>query len=197
MLLPLLTLLAAPLKAAGWDTTAGLYAIFNTGKGDIICRLFEKESPVTVDNFTGLALGTKEYTDPRDGKKKTGRYYDGTVFHRVIAGFMIQGGDPLGQGTGGPGYTFEDETSNGLKFDRDGLLAMANAGPNTNGSQFFITENSTGRLPRHLDGKHTIFGEVVEGQNVVVAIANAERVPLTTLRIVRVAGNAKSPMKKK
>jgi len=203
MLLPLLALLTAPLQAAplnvdGWETKPGLYAIFNTGVGNIVCRLFEKKSPLTVENFVGLATGSKLFTDPRDGQKKKARFYDAQVFHRVIPGFMIQGGDPLGRGTGGPGYRFKDETSNGLQFNRDGLLAMANSGKDTNGSQFFITENSTGRYPRHLNGKHTIFGEVVEGQDVVVAVGKGKRVPLTTLRVVRIGTmpKAKKPMSK-
>ncbi|PCI37170.1 MAG: peptidyl-prolyl cis-trans isomerase [Elusimicrobia bacterium] len=191
--------MAAPLKAApvnvsGWETKPGLYAIFNTSEGNIVCRLFEDKAPLTVANFAGLATGGKLFTDPRDGQKKKTRYYDGTVFHRVIPGFMIQAGDPLGKGTGGPGYSFKDE-SNGLKFDHDGILAMANSGPNTNGSQFFITENSTGRFPRHLDGKHTIFGKVVEGQNIVVAVGKAKRAALRTLRVLRVGAKEKAKKK--
>jgi peptidyl-prolyl cis-trans isomerase A (cyclophilin A) len=124
---------------------------------------------VTVQNFVGLAEGTKEYTDPKSRQKTTGRFYDGLTFHRVIPGFMIQGGDPLGTGTGGPGYDFKDEFHPELRFDRPYLLAMANAGPGTNGSQFFIT---VGKTP-HLNNKHTIFGEVAsaEGREVVDAIA--------------------------
>ena len=150
----------------------GLYAIFETSEGTITVRLFEKESPKTVANFVGLADGTKEWTDPKSGKKVKKPFYDGLIFHRVIPDFMLQGGDPLGTGTGGPGYKFEDEFSS-LKFDRPGLLAMANSGPNTNGSQFFITEVPT----PHLTNKHTIFGEVTEGFDVVKKIAGVPKGP--------------------
>jgi peptidyl-prolyl cis-trans isomerase A (cyclophilin A) len=136
-----------------------LYATLKTNKGDIEVKLFPNHAPKTVANFTGLADGTREWTDPRSGEKSNARLYDGTVFHRVISGFMIQGGDPLGTGTGGPGYRFPDEIHPELQFDRPYLLAMANAGPGTNGSQFFITVGPT----PHLNRKHTIFGEVAEG----------------------------------
>jgi len=138
-------------------------AIMETSEGRIVFRLFDKESPVTVENFAGLAEGTKEFTDPVERKKAKRRYYDGTKFHRIIPSFMMQGGDPLGTGTGGPGFNIKDEFHSSLKFSRPGLLAMANAGPNTGGSQFFITQIAT----PWLDGKHTIFGEVVEGQEIV------------------------------
>ena len=141
--------------------------------GRIVVELFAEESPMTVENFVGLAEGGKEWTDPRTNQATTVPLYTDTVFHRVIPDFMIQGGDPLGQGTGGPGYEFEDEVNSGLKFDREGLLAMANRGPNTNGSQFFITHLPT----PWLDGKHTIFGQVVEGQDVVVDIGNVAQGP--------------------
>jgi len=142
------------------------YATFKTSEGTIKCRLFEKEAPKTVENFVGLAEGTKDWT-----KGKT-KLYDGTIFHRVIPNFMIQGGDPQGTGMGGPGYKFADETAGSPhKFDKPGKLAMANAGPNTNGSQFFITLGDTSWLT----GKHTIFGEVVEGQNIVEKIAGVPR----------------------
>ena len=144
----------------------GLYAIFHTTMGTITCSLFEKDAPKTVDNFVGLAEGTKEWTDPKTQAKVKKRFYDGLMFHRVIPQFMIQGGDPEGTGRGGPGYRFEDEFTSGLKFDQPGRLAMANAGPNTNGSQFFITTVPT----PWLDNRHTIFGQVVEGQDVVGAI---------------------------
>ncbi|NLO90995.1 MAG: peptidylprolyl isomerase [Elusimicrobia bacterium] len=157
---------------AKYNLPPGTYAVLDTEKGVIICRLFEKESPVTVANFIGLATGTKEWTHPRTHEKKKSRFYDGLSFMRVIPNFMIQGGDPLNNCTGGPGYEFEDEFSSGLTFSKPGLLAMANAGPNTNGSQFFITDN--GSKPTYLNNKHTIFGEVVEGMDVVSAIA---RVP--------------------
>ena len=144
-----------------------LYAVFQTSRGNIVVKLFEKDAPKTVANFVGLATGKQEWVDPRTGKKSNARLYDGTAFHRVIPQFMIQGGDPLGTGTGGPGYKFEDEFQSGRKFDRPGLLAMANAGPNTNGSQFFITEVPT----PHLNNRHTIFGEVVKGQELIPQIA--------------------------
>ncbi len=143
-----------------------LYAHFMTSDGQFTARLFDDEAPKTVANFTGLADGSKEWTDPRTNKKTHDKYFDGTVFHRVIAGFMIQGGDPLGQGTGGPGYTFADEFSPKLRHDRPGLLSMANRGPNTGGGQFFITLVPT----PWLDNKHAIFGEIVEGMDVVEAI---------------------------
>jgi len=143
-----------------------LYATMTTTKGQIVIKLFSKEAPKTVANFVGLAEGEKEFTDP-SGKKLKKRYYDGIVFHRVIPDFMIQGGDPEGKGSGGPGYSFEDELQSHRGFDKVGLLAMANRGPNTNGSQFFITTST----PTHLNGKHTIFGEVISGYEVVVAIS--------------------------
>src|SRR6202050_1453626 len=151
---------------------AGTYAIFETSEGTIVCRLFEKDAPKTVANFVDLAEGKREWTHPLTRKKSKDRLYDGTVFHRVIPNFMIQGGDPQGTGMGGPGYKFADETAGSPhKFDKPGKLAMANAGPNTNGSQFFITLGDTSWLT----GKHTIFGEVVEGQNIVEKIAAVPR----------------------
>jgi len=150
----------------------GLYATFDTTEGTIVCRLFEKDAPKTVANFVELAEGKREWTHPNTRKKTTDRLYDGTVFHRVIPNFMIQGGDPQGTGMGGPGYKFEDETKGSPhKFDVPGKLAMANAGPNTNGSQFFITVAPTSWLT----GKHTIFGEVVDGQATVDKITSAAR----------------------
>jgi peptidyl-prolyl cis-trans isomerase A (cyclophilin A) len=143
-----------------------LHAHFTTSEGSFKVRLFDDEVPKTVANFTGLAEGSKEWTDPRTGRKTNARYFDGTIFHRVIDGFMIQAGDPLGQGTGGPGYTFADEFSPKLRHDRAGLLSMANRGPNTNGGQFFITLAAT----PWLDNKHSIFGEIVEGMDVVKKI---------------------------
>jgi peptidyl-prolyl cis-trans isomerase A (cyclophilin A) len=143
-------------------------ATFVTSLGEFKVRLMPEHAPKTVANFTELAAGGREWTDPRTGQRTTDRLYDGTVFHRVIGDFMIQGGDPLGQGVGGPGYQFEDEVPpGGPSFDRPGLLAMANAGPNTNGSQFFVTVVPT----PWLTGKHTIFGEVTEGMDVVDAIS--------------------------
>jgi peptidyl-prolyl cis-trans isomerase A (cyclophilin A) len=138
--------------------------------GTIVLRLFPEQAPKTVQNFVGLAEGTTEWTDPRTGQRTTEPLYNGTIFHRVIDKFMLQGGDPLGTGTGGPGYEFEDEFHPDLRFNRPYLLAMANAGPGTNGSQFFITVVPT----PHLDGRHTIFGEVVEGSDIVDAIGKTE-----------------------
>jgi peptidyl-prolyl cis-trans isomerase A (cyclophilin A) len=149
----------------------GTYAIFETSQGTIVCRLFEKEAPKTVENFIGLAEGTKEFTDETTGKKQKKNYYDGLVFHRVIPQFMIQGGCPRGDGRGGPGYTFADEFHPSLKHSKTGRLSMANAGPNTNGSQFFITVAPT----PWLDNRHTIFGEVIEGQDVADKISNLPR----------------------
>jgi peptidyl-prolyl cis-trans isomerase A (cyclophilin A) len=150
----------------------GTYAILTTSEGTVVCRLFEKEAPKTVANFTELAEGKREWTHPVSHEKSSKKLYDGTVFHRVIPDFMIQGGDPAGNGMGGPGYKFEDETrSSPHRFDKKGKLAMANAGPNTNGSQFFITVGAT----EWLTGKHTIFGEVVEGQDIVDKISKVSR----------------------
>lgn len=144
-------------------------ATLHTSKGDIKVTLFPDQAPKTVRNFTGLAEGTKEWVHPKLNAKSTAPLYDGTIFHRIIPGFMIQGGDPLGTGTGGPGYRFEDEAHPELTFDRPYLLAMANAGPNTNGSQFFITVAPT----PWLNFKHTIFGEVAdqESRDIVDLIA--------------------------
>jgi len=143
-------------------------ATLHTNHGDIVINLLADHAPKTVDNFVGLATGAKEYTDPKTGTKTTGKFYDGGVFHRVIDGFMIQGGDPLGTGTGGPGYQFGDEFHPDLAFNKPYLLAMANAGPGTNGSQFFITVGPT----PHLNRRHTIFGEVADqpSRDVVDAI---------------------------
>ncbi len=149
----------------------GLYATINTSLGVMVCKLFEKEAPLTVANFTALARGTKEWADPKTGQQVKRALYTGTTFHRVIPGFMIQGGDPLGNGMGGPGYKFKDEFHPTLKFDQPGRLAMANSGPGTNGSQFFITEVPT----PHLNNLHTIFGQVVEGQEVVKQMTAAPR----------------------
>ncbi len=133
-------------------------AVLHTNAGPIRVELFDNHAPKTVRNFVGLAEGTQQYTDPRTGQPGSGPYYDGTIFHRVISGFMLQGGDPTGTGRGGPGYEFEDEIHPELQFSRPYLLAMANAGPGTNGSQFFITVGAT----TWLNGKHTIFGEVAD-----------------------------------
>ncbi|HEY7293214.1 MAG TPA: peptidylprolyl isomerase [Vicinamibacterales bacterium] len=145
-----------------------LLAHFTTSEGSFTARLFDQETPKTVANFVGLADGTLEWTDPRTHQKVKKPYYNGTIFHRVIAGFMIQGGDPLGQGTGGPGYTFSDEFHPSLRHTKAGVLSMANRGPNTNGGQFFITLAET----PWLDNKHSVFGEVVEGFDVVKKIGD-------------------------
>lgn len=182
--------LMAEVNVEKYKNQKGMFAVFNTTKGDFVCELYPNKAPKTVDNFVGLAEATKEFTDPQTGAKKKKKYYDGLIFHRVIPQFMIQGGCPLGQGTGGPGYTFEDEVGTGLSFDGPGVLAMANAGPGTNGSQFFITVAAT----PWLTNKHTIFGRVVEGQDIVNAISNAPRgrndrpnedIHINTLVIVR------------
>ena len=148
----------------------GTYARFETTLGTFTVRLFEEQAPKTVANFTGLAEGTREWKHPATGTKEERPFYDGIVFHRVIDGFMIQGGDPLGKGYGGPGYTFEDEFHADLRHTKEGILSMANAGPNTNGSQFFITLGPT----PHLDRKHSVFGEVVEGMDVVRRIGKVK-----------------------
>jgi peptidyl-prolyl cis-trans isomerase A (cyclophilin A) len=148
-----------------------VYATMKTSMGDIVILLFDDKAPKTVGNFVGLASGTREWIDAKSGEKVKRPLYNGTVFHRVIPGFMIQGGDPLGNGTGGPGYRFEDEFHPDLRHSKAGILSMANAGPNTNGSQFFITHQAT----PNLDGRHSVFGEVIKGQDVVVAIGNVSR----------------------
>lgn len=185
---------ATPAAAAAADAEKGvkeMIATMETNMGTIKIRLFHKDAPKTVANFVGLAEGTKEYTDPKTGNKTKGHFYDGLIFHRVIPGFMIQGGDPLGTGTGGPGYEFEDEFSPKLRHSKAGILSMANAGKNTNGSQFFITDGPT----PHLDNMHSVFGEVTDGLDIVKKIANAprnamdkpkEEVKITKLTITRV-----------
>lgn len=149
----------------------GTYAILETSQGNMVCRLFEKEAPQTVANFIGLAEGTKEFTDPKTGKKTKRPFFDGLAFHRVIPSFMIQGGCPLGTGTGGPGYKFADEFHPSLRHDRPGKLSMANSGPGTNGSQFFVTVAAT----PWLDNRHSIFGEVIEGQEIATKISEVPR----------------------
>jgi peptidyl-prolyl cis-trans isomerase A (cyclophilin A) len=153
--------------------TEALTATLTTTQGTVTIVLFPDHAPKTVRNFVELAEGGREWTDPRTGSVTKDKLYDGTIFHRVIAGFMIQGGDPLGTGTGGPGYKFGDEIHPDLRFDKPYLLAMANAGPGTNGSQFFITVGPT----PWLNGKHTIFGEVVRGQEIVDAISRVQTAP--------------------
>ena len=167
----------------------GTYATFDTSEGTIVCRLFEQEAPITVKNFIDLAEGTREWTHPQTRAKNKAPLYNGTIFHRVIPDFMVQGGDPAGTGMGGPGYQFQDETrTSPHKFDKPGKLAMANSGPNTNGSQFFITHVAC----PWLDGKHTVFGQVIEGQEVVDAVRQGDL--MTT---VTVTEEADAPAKKK
>ena len=147
----------SPAARAQDKRAPGLYAIFQTNQGNIVCELYEKDAPATVKNFVDLAEGKKDWKDPKTGAMKKSRYFDGLTFHRVIADFMIQGGDPTGTGMGGPGYKFNDEVTAKLKFDKPGRLAMANSGPNTNGSQFFITEAPYPSL----DGHYSLFGQLV------------------------------------
>jgi peptidyl-prolyl cis-trans isomerase A (cyclophilin A) len=177
-LIPALAVCADSAKGAGkWSARAragkDLYATFHTTLGDVVIKLFPKDAPKTVENFVALAAGEKEWTDPRTNERTKRPLYDGTVFHRVIEGFMIQGGDPLGTGTGTPGFQFGDEFQSGRRFDKPGILAMANAGPGTNGSQFFITVAPTPHLTNH----HTIFGDVVSGYDVVEAISHVPKAP--------------------
>ena len=146
----------------------GVFAQFVTSEGPFTVRLFDQEAPKTVENFVGLAEGTKEWTDPRTNKKVSTPYYNGVIFHRIISGFMVQTGDPLEQGFGGPGYKFKDEFHPTLRHNKAGIVSMANSGPNTNGGQFFITLGPT----PHLDDRHSVFGEVVEGMEVVVKIGS-------------------------
>ena len=167
----LLTALLSGSSAQAQEKKGPIYATLKTSMGDIVIQLFEDKAPKTVANFVDLATGAKEWTDPKTKEKVKRPLYNGTIFHRVIPGFMIQGGDPLGNGTGGPGYRFEDEFNPDLKHSKPYILSMANAGPNTNGSQFFITHKAT----PWLDGKHSVFGEVIKGQEVVDAIANVPR----------------------
>ena len=167
----ILLLVPAILFAA--DAAGNPKAVIQTTAGNFTCTLFKDKAPVTVENFIGLAEGTKDWSNPiSHAKKHNTPLYDGTIFHRVIPGFMIQGGDPAGNGTGDPGYKFKDEFDSSLKFDRGGRLAMANSGPNTNGSQFFITEVPT----PHLNGRHTIFGQC-EPVSLVTKIANVPHDP--------------------
>lgn len=172
ILLSSVTSFAADKKADEKKTTKNPTAVIKTNMGTITVTLFKDKAPITVDNFIGLATGKKEWTDPSTGKKVKGKsLYAGTIFHRVIPDFMIQGGDPLGKGIGGPGYQFQDEVGPLDSFSKPGILAMANAGPNTNGSQFFITVAPT----PHLNGRHTIFGEVTSGMDVAIKISKVDR----------------------
>ncbi|MHB8369085.1 MAG: peptidylprolyl isomerase [Leptospirales bacterium] len=182
-------------SAAATNTASlppGEYAELETSMGTIVCQLFPASAPETVANFVGLAEGTKEFIDPRTGTSVKRAFFDGLVFHRVIKDFMIQGGDPLGNGTGGPGYQFKNEVDPSLHFDRKGIMAMANAGPDTNGSQFFITVAPA----TWLDGSYSIFGQVVSGQDVADKISQVPTgkndrplTPVTILhvKIIRVA----------
>jgi cyclophilin family peptidyl-prolyl cis-trans isomerase len=166
----------------------GVYAEMETSKGKIVLKLEYEKTPLTVANFVGLAEGTKHYSkSPQDAPKAQNKpFYDGISFHRVIKDFMIQGGDPQGSGAGGPGYQFRDEIVPSLVHEKKGILSMANRGPDTNGSQFFITHKET----PWLDGKHTVFGHVVEGQSVVDSIATGDTIK--TLKIVRIGEKAKA-----
>ena len=176
-----LALSSMPTNAADSKLADGVYAEFDTSKGKIVCQLEFEKTPLTVANFVGLAEGTKN-----SNKAKGTKFYDGLTFHRVIPNFMIQGGCPLGTGTGDPGYKFKDEFDATLKHTGPGILSMANAGPGSNGSQFFITHVAT----PWLDGKHSVFGHVVTGQDVVNKIAKGDT--LKTVKIVRVGEKAKA-----
>lgn len=171
-LLSLMTAFAVTggIATASFAAESGTYAKFSTTEGDFTVKLFDKQVPKTVANFVGLAEGTKEWKDPRTGKMVKKPFYNGLKFHRIIDGFMIQGGDPLGTGTGGPGYEFEDEFDKTLRHSKAGILSMANAGRNTNGSQFFITLAPT----PHLNDKHSVFGEVVSGMDVVKKLGSTQ-----------------------
>ena len=192
LFVPLLTVLGQErVESNTHEFGPGTYAIFKTNMGVITCKLFDKITPVTVNNFVGLAAGTKIFKDPKSGIEKKQPYYDGTIFHRVISNFMIQGGDPTGTGRGGPGYNIKGEIRGSLRFDRPGRLAMAYSGsPDTAGSQFFITHGPKS----YLDGGYTIFGQVVKGQEVVNSIGRVQTradrpifdIVLETLTIERV-----------
>jgi peptidyl-prolyl cis-trans isomerase A (cyclophilin A) len=184
----------APQAAAKPTRENGLYAVMTTSQGVITLRLFEKEAPITVRNFTSLVRGTKEFRDPKTGQMVKRPFFTGVTFHRVIPGFMIQGGDPTGTGGYDAGYTIPDEFVPTLKFDVTGRLAMANTGdPHTGSTQFFITDGT----PQHLNGKHTIFGQVVDGQDVVTKIANVPRgandKPKTPVKIISIKLEREGP----
>lgn len=182
-----LLLTAAPAADSDKKLADGLYAEMDTSKGKILLQLEFEKTPLTVANFVGLAEGTKHYsTDGSASKKQDKPFYDGLTFHRVIPDFMIQGGDPQGSGRGGPGYKFKDEIHPSLKHTGPGILSMANSGPGSNGSQFFITHKETSWL----DGKHSVFGHVVEGQDVVNKIAGGDT--LKSVKILRIGDKAKA-----
>lgn len=195
----MIMLSAAVISSCGSDVPKenGLYAIFETNFGNFTAKLYYDITPVTVGNFAGLAEGLIESTDPKTEEKTKKHFYNGLIFHRIIDGFVIQGGDPLGAGYGGPGYSFPDEFDSSLTHNKAGILSMANSGPNTNGSQFFITLKET----PHLDGAHTVFGEIVSGMNVIEKIAKVKVDPNTSkpysdvyiknLKIVAVGDDAK------
>ncbi len=187
---------AAAEESMSWKTVPGTYALFETSEGRVVTQLFPKDAPKTVENFVGLAEGTKEFTDPAAGSKAKRPYYDGTICHRIIPGFMMQCGDPTGRGTGGPGYTIPDEyAGQAMKFDQPGRLAMARtSAPNSGGSQFFITHKP---FPS-LDNQYTIFGQVVEGQEVVNKVCAEigtssgqpkKKVTINKITIERIAGS--------
>jgi len=183
-----MALAAAPAEAqTEGKLEPGVYAHFITSEGEFTVHLFDKDAPKTVENFVGLAQGTKAWTDPKTGQLVKRPYYNGLIFHRVIDGFMIQGGDPLGTGSGGTGYKFADEFSPKLRHNKPGIMSMANSGPNTNGSQFFITLGPT----PHLDNIHSIFGEVVQGMDVVqkigkVKVANSRPVTPVVIKSLKI-----------
>jgi peptidylprolyl isomerase len=185
LMLLLVSMLGAPFAPAA-DLVPGIYAKIVTPKGEMIAKLFYKQAPITVANFVGLAEGTRAWTDPNGNIQRDHRFYDGLTFHRVVQNFVIQGGDPKGDGTGGPGYQFMDEFVPELKHDKAGTLSMANSGPNSNGSQFFITHGPT----PWLDNKHTVFGEVVQGQDIIFKIAAGDK--MTKVEILRIGAEAKA-----
>ncbi|MDY6968664.1 MAG: peptidylprolyl isomerase [Spirochaetota bacterium] len=197
-LLFLLFLICPLVSCSGYEFKQdGLYAVIKTSMGEMVFLLYYDKTPITVGNFVGLAEGTREYINIKTREKEKGHYYDGLILHRIIKGFVIQGGCPLGNGRGGPGYRFVDEFDPNLKHDESGILSMANAGPCTNGSQFFITLAPT----PHLNGRHTVFGRIVFGQDVMRKIENVKTgdrnrpvddVLIKSIRIVRVGKESKS-----